>query len=844
LTYQGVLNFNGSDTLTVLSTDALGATDTDTVAITVTVVSDPPVFSSQYVSGNLVSLRGTAEPLALIKVFADSTSVASAQASAVGAWEVTFFRGVGTYPIQATATDALGNVSVLSAVVRVTVSENSRTPASVTLSSLDQEYDGQPKPVLVSVSPGNLKVVVYYGSTTVVPTAVGSYSVFAIVESSAFQGSTSGTLVIKPGRQTITFPEPSGVPASGRIPLIATASSGQPVAFSVISGPGKIESGELVALGRGTVVVRASQPGNGSYAAATAVEKSFTVGGAPQTISFELPASGVRGGTLPLKATATSGLPVAFQIISGSARIDSGSLVLPDAGEVVVRASQPGDSNYAPASPVDRRVQVAAGTPQTFLADVVDVNQAARRGRVAAFLPADGRSVTVLLLAAEVGLQGAFNVQLAADGTFTLQVTVAAPLGARDSGPARAASNPSQVTVRGSVRDGQLTLDFSELGLRASARALPTSGPGASVTGAYRADFLGTLQGTVQAIALPSGQTAVLLQSPEGIFGGVLDLGADFSFSGAISGGTGTTEVRGSLTADGGALKGSFKLPNEAQADFSGVSTVLPATGRLINLSSLARSGTGDGTLIAGFTVEGAAQRNFLIRGVGPSLAGFGVSGYALNPRLRLYQGASLLAENEDWHSGPAGVSGVTSVSARVGAFPLAEGSADAALLSAVGPGSYTVHVEAGGADGVALAEIYDAGAAAVSSLSNLAVRSTLDAAGGTLTVGFVIDGNAPRRLLVRAIGPGLAQFGVGGVVQDPRLVVRREATVVAENDNWNGDEASGIAAAARSVGAFSLPAGSKDAVLLLTLPPGAYTAQMSAVSGGGVGLVEVYQLP
>ena len=144
----------------------------------------------------------------------------------------------------------------------------------------------------------------------------------------------------------------------------------------------------------------------------------------------------------------------------------------------------------------------------------------------------------------------------------------------------------------------------------------------------------------------------------------------------------------------------------------------------------------------------------------------------------------------------------------------------------------------------MSLAEIYDAGTTNVSSLSNLAVRSTLDAAGGTLTVGFVIDGNAPRRLLVRAIGPGLAQFGVAGVVEDPRLVVRREAAIMAENENWSSDEASGIAAAARLVGAFGLPAGSKDAVLLLTLPPGAYTAQMSAASGGGVGLVEVYQLP
>jgi hypothetical protein len=127
--------------------------------------------------------------------------------------------------------------------------------------------------------------------------------------------------------------------------------------------------------------------------------------------------------------------------------------------------------------------------------------------------------------------------------------------------------------------------------------------------------------------------------------------------------------------------------------------------------------------------------------------------------------------------------------------------------------------------------------------LANLSVRSTLEPSGGVLTAGFVIDGNSPRRVLIRAIGPGLAQFGVQGVVVDPSLTVRREAVVVAENDNWISDESSGIAAAARAAGAFALPVGSKDAVLLLALPPGAYTAQMTGVNGG-VGMIEVYQLP
>ena len=224
-----------------------------------------------------------------------------------------------------------------------------------------------------------------------------------------------------------------------------------------------------------------------------------------------------------------------------------------------------------------------------------------------------------------------------------------------------------------------------------------------------------------------------------------------------------------------------------------------------------------------------------------PGLAAFGVTGASANPRLRVYQGSALQAENDDWHENAAAKAELVATSGRIGAFPLAEGSRDAALLRTVSPGAYTVHVESAGADGVALAEIYDAGGAGVSSLANLSVRSTLDSSGDALTVGFVIDGNSPRRILVRAIGPGLAQFGMQSVLADPRLTLRREAVVLAENDNWN----STLTATFAQAGAFALAAGSKDAALILNLAPGAYTAQVTGTgTEAGVVLLEIYRLP
>ena len=116
---------------------------------------------------------------------------------------------------------------------------------------------------------------------------------------------------------------------------------------------------------------------------------------------------------------------------------------------------------------------------------------------------------------------------------------------------------------------------------------------------------------------------------------------------------------------------------------------------------------------------------------------------------------------------------------------------------------------------------------------------------GSGLTAGFVIGGGSPLKVLVRAVGPGLAFFGVPGTVVDPQLILfNATSTKIAENNDWGGTPE--LTAAFASVGAFALPAAtSKDAALLVTLPPGNYTAQASGVNATtGVALVEVYEVP
>ncbi len=130
--------------------------------------------------------------------------------------------------------------------------------------------------------------------------------------------------------------------------------------------------------------------------------------------------------------------------------------------------------------------------------------------------------------------------------------------------------------------------------------------------------------------------------------------------------------------------------------------------------------------------------------------------------------------------------------------------------------------------------------------LANLSTRAQVGSGESVLIPGFVLAGDAPRRVLVRAIGPGLTAFGVAGALADPTLEVLRGSEVVAANDNWQAQPAGAAAAtAAVDAGAFPLAAGSRDAALVLNLAPGAYTLRVAGVGGAtGVALAEIYLLP
>jgi hypothetical protein len=243
--------------------------------------------------------------------------------------------------------------------------------------------------------------------------------------------------------------------------------------------------------------------------------------------------------------------------------------------------------------------------------------------------------------------------------------------------------------------------------------------------------------------------------------------------------------------------------------------------------------------LVAGLAVRGASVR-LLARAVGPGLEPFGVPGVLTDPALELRAaGGALLAANDDW---PVAL---TATAAAAGAFPLAPGSRDAGLVAAMEPGTFLLScpLPATALPGEALLEVY-ALTSGVGALANLSTRARL-APRGVLTAGFVIRGEQALTILVRAVGPSLRVFGVGEAVAAPRLVLAGATGVLAENQGWaSAPNARALRDAAARVGAFPVSGMAADAALLVTLPPGAYTAALAPTGeGGGVGLIEVYEV-
>ncbi len=448
---------------------------------------------------------------------------------------------------------------------------------------------------------------------------------------------------------------------------------------------------------------------------------------------------------------------------------------------------------------------------------------------VAAARQYSGRIVILAALTARPGRGLAFEARTDAAGAFAGTATELVATGAA----------AERFTVSGRFVAGRLVGTLRGAGAEVYLDTGPAvaAGPSEDYAGYHRAAMLGTGQGVLHAIAFPNGRCRLLGADRDG---NLLDQAwVALSPSGQITRSPAAdTTLALTFNPSAGSVSAVLSGRFGTEAEFAGVFDEAPVTSRLVNLSVRATAGTGTEVLIAGFAVSGGPAKSLLLRGIGPALGPFGVPGALADPVLSLFSGNTRLATNDDWGT-PAGT-GIAAAATAVGAFALANGSRDAALLQNVAPGTYSTHVAGkAAAPGAALIEIYDHSGSAASRLVNLSALTRVDS---PLVVGFAIQGNGPRRLLIRAVGPALATFGVVGTLPDPSLQVYRGDTPFLRSEDWEGVP---VAAAAAASGAFPLPAGSRDAALLVTLAPGTYSAVVNDRGlGRGVALVEVYDVP
>ena len=240
--------------------------------------------------------------------------------------------------------------------------------------------------------------------------------------------------------------------------------------------------------------------------------------------------------------------------------------------------------------------------------------------------------------------------------------------------------------------------------------------------------------------------------------------------------------------------------------------------------------------LTVGFTMSEGAK-SLLVRAAGPGLGALGVPGTMADPKLTLFNGSTQIGTNDNWAGNPT----VSAAIASVGAFPFpSTASLDAALVASV-DGGRTVQVS-GPAAGNLIVEAYDAGTGNSPRLTNLSALNRVGTGSDVLIAGFTLAGTGTKNVLIRAIGPSLTTLGVGGVLADPKLELYNSSQVkIGENDTY----AASLSTTFSSVGAFPLTAGSKDAAVIVSLPAGGYTVQVSGADGGtGIAIIELYEVP
>jgi hypothetical protein len=337
--------------------------------------------------------------------------------------------------------------------------------------------------------------------------------------------------------------------------------------------------------------------------------------------------------------------------------------------------------------------------------------------------------------------------------------------------------------------------------------------------------------------SLAGSGTGVVASSPQGIScGGGTGVCVQFFGAGTTVTLTATPNAGSVFSGwSGGDCVGTSTCTISVIANTVVTATFAPATTvpRLVNISTRMQVQTGNNVLIGGLIIGGSAAKTVVIRARGPSLAPAGIVNFLADPALTVVRSAdgAVLAQNDNWQGAP----NAAAISAS-GYAP--DNALEAAAMLVLAPGAYTAIVSGTAGTGVGIVEVFEVDAPTVP-LINISTRGQVLTGNDVMIGGFIIQGTGSQTVVVRARGPSLAAAGITNPLANPTLQLVRSSdnAILATNNDWT----SATNALAITASGFA-PDNNLESAILMTLPPGAYTAIVSGVAGGtGVGIIEVF---
>ena len=242
-----------------------------------------------------------------------------------------------------------------------------------------------------------------------------------------------------------------------------------------------------------------------------------------------------------------------------------------------------------------------------------------------------------------------------------------------------------------------------------------------------------------------------------------------------------------------------------------------------------------------------------IIRAIGPELGAppYNVPGALADPTLELHDGnGALIASSDNWqHTIIGGIITGDQVRDILNSGHAPTDPRESVIIADLPGGSYTAIVRGvNNTMGVALVEVYDLSASISSILGNISTRSFVQTGDNVMIGGFIVAGTESKKMIIRAIGPELTQYGVPNALADPTLELHDSTgALIASNDNWQVTIIGGIITTGQYhdiVNSGHAPSDIRESAIIGELPAGNYTAIVRGVNNTtGVALVEVYDL-